>query len=429
MDDNDLESGLRRVLHDRSRRVPDTQIPLERVYAGAGRRRARRRAATAVAGASAFVVAVAGVAAWHVLGTAGTPRATAAGPVASSDSTPATPSSQVSPSASASSTGPSATSSAVAQLPVPAGFMALSVTAISASHWWVLGTDGLVAATVDGGRTFALTGPRGLGSGARTVRFANSADGWAVTAAAGSVQGLTLWSTVDGGRTWAGVPGLDGAASAVEAGAGYVFATTQRSDGTWSVWSSAIGSSVWHRLGNLGVIVTNQTPLLAVQSGRAVVVGSNTDKVRAWVFSPDGTQTTLATPCTPDVGTADLSATSGPASSVWLVCHTGMADALYRSTDGATWTAVPGATPVSSRLRVGAIDPTHAAVGLQDGSIRQVTTTSSPVSNPASVSGAHSGGWSYIAFTNPSDGFAIDDFGVLLRTVNGGGTWSPVRFR
>ena len=422
MDDRDLETGLRRVLRDQSRRVQDGSIPLHTLYAGAARRRARRRAATAVAGASAFVIAVAGFSTWHVLATAGPTRLGAVGPAATAETTRATATPSSSVSSTATAPLPTSTGGAVTAPAVPAGFQAVSVTAVSSTHWWVLGADGLVATTTNGGHTFTLTGLPGLGARARTVRFANSSDGWAVTAASGSGLQPTLWATLDGGRAWTAIRGLDGAASSVEASHGWVFATVARSDGTWSVWAAPVGASSWRRIGSTGVVVSSQVPLLAALGGHAIVVASNTDRVRGWLLNPDGSSTQLTTPCTPDLGSGDLSASS---SSVWLVCHTGMADALYRSSDGSVWTAVPGAAPVASRLRVGAIDSVRAAVGLPDGTIRQVTGGSS---SPGAVSGAHQGGWTYIAFTTPSDGFAIDDAGVLLRTVNGGAAWTPVSF-
>lgn len=431
MNDDDLESGLRRVLSDRSRRVPDALVLLDGVYAGASRRRARRRAASAVAGASSFVLVLAGFGAWHLLENRGS---TPPGQLASGATpavVPRTPTSTGPAQPTAASVTPTPSSQTSARLPVPAAFSPVSVTAIGPSHWWVLGSDGLLATTTDAGATFALTAADGLGRDARVLRFATASDGWAVTGSAAGTSvvsptpALTLWSTTDGGRTWIGVRGLDGAASSVEAGGGTVFATTQRADGTWSVWASPVGADAWRKIGSLGAIVPSQRPLLAVQSGRAIVVGNNPDKVREWVFSPDGTSSQHAVPCTPDVGAGDLSATS---SSVWLVCHNGTGDSLYSSTDATTWSAVPSATTVASRLQVGAIDGIRAAVGLQDGSIRLVATTSTAAT--LGTGGTRTvGGWSYVAFTNASDGFALDDAGTLLRTTNAGRTWSAVRFR
>ena len=425
MDDDDLEASLRRVMNSPSTRMPDSLVPLEVVYAGAGRRRARRRAASAVAGVSTVAVVLAGFGAWHLLD-----RQVPVAPLlTASSSTPANlqsqpPSSLASTSAVPTTAVPTSSGPTSSALVVPVGYSPISVTAISADRWWVLGSDGLVAATTDGGTSFALTSPMGLGRDARQIRFANNADGWAITgSSAGSNRG-TLWATFDGGRTWAGVGGLDGAASAVEAGGGNVFATTQLSDGTWSVWTSPIGKNGWHKLGSLGAIVATQAPLLAVQSGRAVVVGSNQDKVRAWVFTPAGGRTELATPCTPDVGPADLSAT---ASSMWLVCHNGSGDSLYSSSNATTWTPVPAATPLASRLSVGGIDATRAAVGLQDGTIRLVSTTA--LTATLGKGGPRTqNAWTYVAFTNPSDGFALEDPGGLLRTADGGLTWKAVDF-
>jgi|GEM_PF-3271955 len=424
MDDDDLEAGLRRVLSQRSRQMSDNPVRLDAVYAGASRRRAHRRAASAVAGAALLLAVVAGFGAWHV--------AAGPAPVVAAPSTPApTFSSALSPSPSVAVSSTPATATAqpsttvARRLPVPTGFSPVSVTAISASHWWVLGSDGLLATTVDGGATFALTSPSGLGPDAQQVRFATNAVGWALTGTS-SDPGGSLWSTWDGGRTWAVVHGLDGPAYAVEAGGGTVFTITLVADGTWSVWGSPVGTSAWHRLGSLGAIVPGAIPRLAVQAGRAIIAGLNPNKVNVFVFAASGARTVAAAPCSPDLGPGDLSATVG---SVWLTCHEGMGDGLYSSANGLTWTVVPSASPKVSRITVGAIDATGAAVGLQDGSLRLVSSASSAVT--LGKGGPRTeGGWDYVAFTNPSDGFAINSLAAsLLRTIDGGLTWTAVALR
>jgi photosystem II stability/assembly factor-like uncharacterized protein len=154
-----------------------------------------------------------------------------------------------------------------------------------------------------------------------------------------------------------------------------------------------------------------------------VITASTSAAFRVWLYPATGAATSYAAPCTQDVGADDLSATTD---SVWMVCVNGMGDSLYRSADGTAWSPVPAASPVVSRLKVGAIDSTHAAVGTQAKTIRLVRSDSSTVTVAHGVPSVVD--WTYLAFTNRSDGFALDDSGTLLRTTNGGVNWSRVLF-
>jgi photosystem II stability/assembly factor-like uncharacterized protein len=411
MNDDDLENGLRRVLGDPSRRLPDTLVPLESVYAGASRRRARRSAMSAVAATSAAVLVVAGFSTWHLLGsnspqpskvTAGQSSRTASVTVGATapttnvnDPTPTLPSTRPSP----------------ARSVLPAGFSPVSVTAISPNRWWVLGSDGVVATTLDGGQTFSSVGGR-LGADAKELRFASATVGWAINAAQG------LRQTTNGGASWTTVR-LDGDVTAVEAGGGSVFALTHRTSGTWAVWASEIGKNTWHSVASLGSLV--QPPLLAVQAGHAVVAASHSSGFRTWIVTPGATPVSSTGPCTQDVGAGDLSATTG---GVWLVCNTGMAAALWQSVDATSWSQV-GVPPPATRMMVGAITADRAAVGRQDSTI---TVTSSDGTSVTTNTGLPGRQWTYLAFTNKSDGFALGDDGELLRSVDGGRTWYHVVF-
>ncbi len=93
---------------------------------------------------------------------------------------------------------------------LPADFQPLSVTFVSPTEGWVLGTTtcgsakcAVIAHTLDAGRTWSrihapattiAPGPGFVGTGVRAVRFADPLDGWA--------YGPDLWATHDGGKTW-----------------------------------------------------------------------------------------------------------------------------------------------------------------------------------------------------------------------------------
>lgn len=422
MNDDDLESGLRRVLTDPSRRLPDSLVRLDAVYAGARRRRARRNAVTAVAGAGLVVVAIAAVGAWHVVGGGAPAPSTAGGTTVAT--TPVVGNQSPSTSAPASpapSNSASATPGAVSA-PVPAGFSPVSVTAISPNHWWVLGNDGLVATTTDGGGSFSLVGDQhgpmpNLGAGAKQLRYANSADGWAISA--GHAPDFSFFETTDGGDVWSAVR-LDGDVTAVEAGGGNVFALTHRANGTWGLSVSVVDRDTWHSVTSLGTLT--QPPLLAVQSGHAVIAAWNSAGFRVWLFQPSGAATSSTGPCTPDLGAGDLSATTG---GVWIACHTGTADSIYRSDGGTAWSSVAVTTGSATRFKVGAIDGSTAAAGLQDGTIALVSDKGLTASSEGPWTGEV---WNYLAFTNKSDGFALGGDGVLLRTTDGGHSWTEVGF-
>jgi photosystem II stability/assembly factor-like uncharacterized protein len=411
MNDDDLENGLRRVLGDPSRRLPDTLVPLDSVYAGASRRRARRSAMTAVAATSVAVLVVAGFSTWHVIqGNSPQPSNAAAGQ-SSLPASVAVGATVPTPSASAPSPTQASTKPSAARPLVPAGFSPVSVTAISPNHWWVLGSDGVIATTLNGGQTFSSVGDQ-LGAQAKELRFASATQGWAINAAQG------LRETADGGSSWTAVR-LDGDVTAVEAGGGSVFALTKRTNGTWAVWTSVIGKNTWHAVASLGTLV--QPPLLAVQAGHAVVAAWDTSGFRTWIVAPGASPVSYSGPCTQATGADDLSATTG---GVWLVCIDGMADSLWQSVDATSWSQVSVPAP-ATRMKVGAITVDRAAVGRQDGTIDIVSTDGTSV--PAKA-GLRDGQWTYLAFTNKSDGFALGDHGDLLRSTDGGRTWSEVSF-
>lgn len=145
--------------------------------------------------------------------------------------------------------------------PVPAGFRVGSMTFVSASDGWVLGTTKTCAhapctsvlRTTNGGRSWVgIPAPKfrlisGTSStGLIRMRFADSLDGFA--------YGSQLWATHNGGSTWHHVRQLPGYITDLEASAGVVYAvTTNRKTSKQRVYSSLASTNSWHRVSGLPV--------------------------------------------------------------------------------------------------------------------------------------------------------------------------------
>ena len=141
--------------------------------------------------------------------------------------------------------------------PVPAGFEPASVTFISASDGWVLGTTRTCAhapctsvlRTTDGGRRWAgIPAPRfklasfNLAAGLLRLRFADATDGFA--------YGSQLWVTHNGGSSWHRVRQVSGYITDLETASGVAYLTTQQR-GKVTVYSSPAGTDNWHRVAGL----------------------------------------------------------------------------------------------------------------------------------------------------------------------------------
>lgn len=80
------------------------------------------------------------------------------------------------------------------------GMMALGV--LDQTHWLAAtgGSPASLAETTDGGGTWTDLGARGLFGYVGSLRFADAANGWALTQIEGA--DYVLWRTADGGRSW-----------------------------------------------------------------------------------------------------------------------------------------------------------------------------------------------------------------------------------
>ena len=86
----------------------------------------------------------------------------------------------------------------------------------------------------------------------------------------------------------------------------------------------------------------------------------------------------------------------------------------------------PAVSQDASRIAVGGIDATHAAVSTQgSGKLRRVSTSGGvAVAHVPALPGGTTFG--FIGFTSPSVGFAVTDSGKLLKTGDGGHHWHTV---
>jgi photosystem II stability/assembly factor-like uncharacterized protein len=410
-----LERELRDLLTSDRHNLPASLVALDRVHAGASRRR-RRRATVASAATAVVVLAVAGTAA----GTG----------FLRGDETPAADSSPTVSRGIATAPEPTSTAPATAIAPAgPAwdGARVISVTATSTRTFVVLGELGdtgactppdcvRLAETHDGGRTFAaLPVPddaRGAvdpasADSATGVRFGSAQDGW--------LFGGGLWSTHDGGHTWARVA-TPGRVARLEAAAGTAWALVPTRDDAMTLWRTPVGTDDWTQVTD--VSVTGPADL-AVHGDRVVVVGAQ--DAQSWAGGPGGFAK-HASPCAGSLQ-AELSAVG----SFWVKCETGTLARLAVSPDGATWSDVVidsrnGAVPNSAAL--GARTDTEALVGQGvDPPLARVFTDSKLIALASLPSGQQA---SYVGFTTPSIGYTI--LGTdLWRTDDGGDTWARMQ--
>jgi hypothetical protein len=459
MSPDDFERQLRDVLHSRRLSISPPPDALDRIHAGAKRRRRRQHALTSGVAAIAVIgLAVAGVA---LRPTHHTGTTTADGSASASLSRTATGGSTVAPTpnARAATSAPAPSSIAAlrskgspataATIPAggapPAGFVPISVTAVNATTFWVLGhapcgvqTCTGIAKSTDAGKSFTEVGapastlvPDVRGNidvfGIDTIsdiRFVDAKNGWAF--------GGGLWQTTDGGDSWSFVS-TPGPVEKLEVASGRAWAivftgATTGAGPTYDVYSSSYPGGEWQKANSAGSFGPSE-PALAVQGTSATVIGTDATSggLRTVTASGSAIFTTLGSPpCSGGRG-EPLSAS---ATALWLACTSsnGGVSGVFSSPDfGKSWQVASSKLDASS-VAIGAVDAKSAIVAENGKLVRRTATKSVESVKQPSVSSSTV--FAFIGFTNPAVGFAIpetDGGRQLWHSADGGAHWTVMK--
>jgi hypothetical protein len=472
---DDFERRLRDVLNSRGLGVPVPPDAIDRIHAGARRRQQRRTGASAL-GAVA-IIAIAAIAIGvrphgHGGSTVASNLHTASeapsvAPASGSSPTagrfgvvsPSTVASAPLSSAPATSPLPQPLASESGAASQPAGFTPVSVSAVGLNDYWVLGykttktSDGFgitstVEQTTDGGQHFTTdtTPPAAVAqapikgaSGGPTIsqiRFGDAKDGW--------VFGSTLYSTTDGGASWSAANGVSGGVVDLVAANNTAWAIVQTVDSStasssavsnqYALYSTSYGkgAQVWAPVA-LPISLGSTTPSIVDQDGTVTLMAAGPsgagNKVHVLIGAAGKPFTDHTGVCEQDLGGTLSNSKKG----IWAECPHGNGADLYISKDaGATWTSAvndPRKIEVESGTAVGAIDDTSAVVfDAAAQRLSKISGTTVTATNATGVSDV-----TFLGFTTPAVGFAItvgenSSTTQLLRTTDGGATWSAVTF-
>jgi hypothetical protein len=339
-------------------------------------------------------------------------------------------------------------------------FKPAAVSFISPGNGWVLGASGCSAcaalrATTDGGRTWtALPSPRvqlpfehPRSGDIGDIAFADSRNGF--------LFGPALLVSHDGGKSWRreALP----AVQALDVGAGYAFALTQRAAlGRVSLWRSQIGHDRWSPVSlpkeaAAPLTITDSSEVqLAVQGGTVLLLRPGdmgptpTHFGRLWLSNDSGVHwLTRRIPCKQGDGGAALVTIARGHPYTWLIdCWDNMQSSqaqdtqhhLYRTVNaGTSWNRLPNPTRHNEPdlltdngagqiflATIGGMGDT--LVGSLDNGHRWKLLTRD---------GGSFYGWADLRFVTPKVGFVVGPTHYapehLYRTGNAGRTWRILR--
>ena len=326
--------------------------------------------------------------------------------------------------------------------PVPAGFRVASMTFVSASEGWVLGTTRRCAhapctsvlRTTDGGHTWVgIPAPRfrlegfGQAGGLTRLRFADASDGFA--------YGSQLWVTHNGGSSWRRVRQVPGDITALEASAGRVYAvSTKFTSGRQTVYSSPAARDSWHRV--TGLPVTRGFAGLGTITlhGRAawIILGN-----RLYATQTGTTWVKESVKCPVNWGMSSAGAYSSQQISLLCVGLPALGStqkAVYVSRDGGAHFRKVG-TPPSGGDGGLLAEPTPRHLFLGSASAATwiyVSTDSGRRWRTNLMLDDGGAGWNDFGFTTATQGVAVEGNPVigshLWMTTNAGRTWHKVKF-
>jgi hypothetical protein len=345
-----------------------------------------------------------------------------------------------------------------ASVTASSGFSPVSVTYVSGSEGWALGTVAcgpnrclrLLRTTNDGTSWSPVpvppAGPEGTDSAPLRARFADPDDGWIFSTLPGQAK-VQAWSTHNGGQHWSAIslpvknPGTVGIED-IEAAAGVVNAAVQVGDEV-QIFSSSVGRDAWHRAGGPYELGAGPVPWgeLALQGRSGWFVQNDRVVVSGGRYDPSGAWASWRPPCSSAGGPVLLAAPTVYA--VDAVCTEGVWTGqkisvdLLRSTDGGASFGPSRRVPAASAELAAAIGTSTVAVGAQaNGSSSANVALEMSFDNGASWRTVyrHAGsGWSDLGFTTLTQGVAIvigaqGQLNTMLFTTDGGRQWAPVRF-
>jgi hypothetical protein len=329
--------------------------------------------------------------------------------------------------------------------PVPPGFEPVSMTFVSASEGWVLGTAPCAAQpctsivrTTDGGASWtgvpappvplASNGPAGLSY----LRFASRLDGFAF--------GSQLWATQDGGATWQHV-WLPGSIGDLETSAGVVYASVIAQDRTVTIYRSMASGGPWTPIPGLPADVPDPADAPPMSLGRITLHGT-----AAWIILGGrlyATQTGLSwvqepVTCTPPYAMASTAAYS--TQQLTLLCAGDPAagsegKTVYSSGDGGARFSLTSAFAGPGDQFDLLAEPTaqHIFLATSSGATwLDVSGDSGRTWSPALTINDGGAGWSDFGFTTPVQGVAIEGNPTYGRhmymTWDAGQTWHQITF-
>ncbi len=323
--------------------------------------------------------------------------------------------------------------------PVPPGFQPVSMTFVSASEGWVLGTAPCahkpctsVVRTTDGGHTWVgIPAPKyplarySSARGLNRLRFADSLDGFA--------YGSQLWVTHNGGASWRRVSQVPGYIVDLEASAGRVYAASERSNRV-TIYESRAGRNAWHRVsglprvvgeGGLGTITLHGTAAWIILGNRLYA----TQHGSSWVRE--------SFKCATDLAISSIGAYNS--ARITLLCTGNAAlgsteKVLYSSANGGAHFTKVGSVPSGGDGGLLA-EPTsrHLFVATSSAATWLYGSTDGGRHWHDSLTLDDGGkGWSDFGFTTATQGVAIEGRPVngshMYLTRDSGRRWHKVRF-